>query len=349
MGLGPLSKVGLADAREKRDAAGKLRAKGINPIEHRKVGGSTTSQALTFGACALATMADLESGWKSPVHRRQWKSTLETYCASIWDTPVDAIATDHVLTILRPIWSIKNETASRVRGRIERVLNAAKARGFRSGENPAQWNGHLEMLLPKRTKLQRGHHPAMDYADTPALISKLQERTALGARALLFTIATAVRESEALNATWKEVDLSERLWVIPAFRMKSGKEHRIPLNDLSMSVLGEAGLADDLIFPGAKVGKPLSNMTMDMLLRRSTGQRLTVHGFRSTFCDWAGEETLHQREVIEAALAHTIRNAVERAYRRGDALEKRRNLMDDWSTFLLTSPAIKIIDEADLD
>ena len=335
MGLGPFATVSLAQAREKREAALKLRSQGFNPIEHRRAG-AVTGENVAFGLFALATIKDLEPGWRSPVHRAQWRTTLETYCALIWTTPIDQVTTDHVLAILRPIWTTKAETASRVRSRIERVLNVAKAKGLRSGENPAQWRGHLEFMLPARSKLQRGHHPALPYVSVPDLVPQLQERRALGARALLFTIATVAREGEALNATWREFDLGARLWTLPPHRMKAGKEHRVPLNDVAMGIIGPAGHPDDLVFPGAKPGKPLSNMTMDMLLRRMTGQRVTVHGFRSTFRDWAGDTTDHPREVIEAALAHTIGNAAEQAYRRSDALEKRRRLMDDWSAYLLS-------------
>ena len=242
-----------------------------------------------------------------------------------------------MLAVLQPIWQEKNETASRLRGRIERVLDAAKAKGLRTGENPARWRGHLDTLLPKRQKLQRGHHPAMPYTEVPAFVAELRTREAMAARALEFAILTAARSGEVLGAMWGEVDLKAEVWTVPAMRMKAGREHRVPLTAPAIAILRalEALRPEDddkgaYIFPGQRKGRPLSGMAMEMLLRRQKLE-ITVHGFRSSFRDWAAEETGFPREIAEAALAHVVGDATERAYRRGDALEKRRELMTAWA------------------
>jgi len=241
-----------------------------------------------------------------------------------------------VLGVLAPIWQTKQETASRVRGRIERVLDAAKAKGLRSGENPARWRGHLDHLLSKRRKLARGHHPAMPYPDVPAFMAALGERDAVAALALRFTILTAARSGEVLGARWSEIDRTTKTWVVPAERMKAGREHRVPLTDRACEILDalQAVRSGDYVFPGQPQGRPLSSMAMEMLLRRMKVESATVHGFRSSFRDWAGEATAFPREIAESALAHTVGDATERAYRRGDALEKRRLLMDAWARFV---------------
>jgi integrase len=251
------------------------------------------------------------------------------------EKPLDEIRTDDVLAALKPIWQTKSETASRLRGRIERVLDAAKARGLRSGENPARWRGHLDHLLPKRQKLTRGHHPALPYLDVPAFVADLRNRETVAALALEFTILNASRTGEVLGAKWDEIDREAAIWTIPRERMKAGREHRVPLTDRGLEILDavEKVRTGDYVFPGQRRGKPLSGMAMEMLLRRMKIEKATVHGFRSSFRDWAGECTPFPREIAEAALAHTVGDETERAYRRGDALEKRRKLMAAWAAF----------------
>ena len=329
MGLGGLTSVSLARARVKAAEARAQVADGVNPITHRK------AEGLTFGAFTDTLLDSIEAEWRNPKHRAQWRMTLTTYAAPLRPLAVDAVTTDDVLAVLQPIWTEKPETASRVRGRIERVLDAAKAKGLRTGENPACWRGHLDHLLPKRQKLSRGHHTALPVPAVPAFMAQLRARPAMAARSLEFTVLTAARTGETLGARWGEIDLEAAVWTVPATRMKAGREHRVPLSALAVALLraleplrGEG----PYVFPGQRRGKPLSNMAMDMMLRRM-GSEVTVHGFRSTFRDWAGEETDHPREVAEAALAHTVGDATERAYRRGDALAKRRRLMDDWAAY----------------
>ena len=236
--------------------------------------------------------------------------------------------------MLQPLWKSKAETAARLRGRIERVLDAAKAKGFRMGENPARWRGHLDSLLPKRQKLTRGHHAAMPFAEVPGFLGRLRDMEGIGARALEFLILTATRTGEVIGARWNEIDLSERVWIVPAARMKAAREHRVPLTERAVEILnGMAGVrTGDFVFPGFRRDRSLSNMAMRMTARRA-GVEQTVHGFRSAFRDWAGERTNFPREIAEAALAHVVGDATERAYRRGDALEKRRALMEAWAIF----------------
>jgi len=289
--------------------------------------------AQTFGAVALEYIDAHESGWKNPKHRQQWRNTLATYAKPIWDKSVEDVGVDDVIQVLRPIWAVKPETANQVRGRIERVLDAAKVRGLRAGENPAVWRGNLAFLLAKRKKGPKQHHPVMPFAAVPRFMKKLAARTGLAARALELTILTAARTSEVLQARWSEFDLDRGLWVIPAERMKAGKEHRVPLSEPAATLLRLLQTQGDFVFPGLKKGKPLSNMAMDMVLRRMKTANCTVHGFRSAFRDWCGEATQFPREIAEHALAHSVGNEVERAYRRGDALEKRRELMSAWAAF----------------
>jgi integrase len=291
----------------------------------------------------------MQDAWRNEKHRAQWTMTLRDYAKPLRSRPVNGITTEDVLAVLQPIWRTKPETASRLRGRIERVLDAAKARGYRSGENPAMWRGHLQRLLPPRQKLTRGHHAAMPYEDVPALVSVLRERMDISSRALEFTILTAARSGEVFGATWGEVDLKTKIWAVPAKRMKGGREHRVPLVDRAVELLEELKPLDgevdprDLIFPGRKAGRPLSNMALNMLLRRLGHGDCTVHGFRSSFRDWAGECTEFPREIAEAALAHIVGDETERAYRRGDALEKRRRLMEVWAEFLNNGKAMSNI------
>jgi integrase len=331
MGLGSAASVPLADAREKAASARRKIAQGVNPIEARKRDGGIP----TFGEMADDVRETLSAGFRNEKHKAQWKSTLETYAAPLRGKPVDTITTDDVLTVLKPMWTTKAETASRVRGRIEKVLNAAKAKGFREGENPARWRGHLDHLLPRPSKLARGHHAAMLYEDIAAFIGKLRERKATAALALEFCILTAARSGEVFGARWSEIDLDKKIWTIPAHRMKPGRVHRVPLSARAISILKHLTELKtcDFVFPGHSRGKPLSNMAMEMMLRRMKIECATVHGFRSSFRDWAGNVTTFPREVTETALSHVIGDKAEQAYRRSDALEKRRRLMEAWASY----------------
>jgi integrase len=329
MGLGPLWRRSLAEARQ---IALGLRIQlydGVNPLHTRRA----EKEAPTFEAQARSLVEDLASGWKHPRAKERWLNSFTQHAASLWGLPVDQIQTADVLAVLKPIWSSKAETAGKLRGRIERVLDAAAAKGLRSADNPARWEGHLAHLLPARTRLSRGHHKALPYSDAPALVASLRGREAPAARALAFVIHTAARENEVLGATWAEIDLARRVWTVPASRTKAGREHQVPLSDPAFTVLGEPGRPDELIFPSSK-GRKMSDMAMDMLLRRMKVD-VNVHGFRSTFRDWAGDETEFPREIAEAALGHKVGDAVEQAYRRGTALERRRKLMDAWSGYLV--------------
>ena len=331
MGLGSAATVSLADAREKAATARRKIAQGLNPIDERK----RTSGVPTFGEMADQVREALSAGFRNEKHKAQWKSTLATYAAPLRDKPVDTITTDDVLAILKPIWTTKPETASRVRGRIEKVLDAAKAKGFREGENPARWRGHLDHLLPRPSKLARGHHAAMPYDEVAAFVADLRGREALAALALELCILTAARSGEILGMRWDEIDLDKKIWTVPAHRMKAGREHRVPLSQRATAILVRLseGRSGDFVFPGQRRDKPLSNMAMEMMLRRMKIENATVHGFRSSFRDWAGNETGYPRELIETALAHVIGDKAEQAYRRSDALEKRRDLMEAWAGY----------------
>jgi len=329
MGLGSASSVPLADAREKAAGARRKIAQGLNPIEERE----RDNGIPTFGEMAGMVREALAPGFRNEKHKAQWKMTLETYAAPLRGKPVDTINTDDVLAVLKPIWTTKAETASRLRGRIEKVLDAAKAKGFREGENPARWRGHLDHLLPKQPKLTRGHHPAMPYEDVAAFIGRLRQADSLAARALELCILTAARSGEILGMQWDEVDLDKSLWIIPPHRMKAGREHRVPLSVRAVSILRslhnvKLGV---FVFPGQVRNKPLSDMAR--VLRRMKVQSATMHGFRSSFRDWAGNVSTFAREVVETALAHVIGDKAEQAYRRSDALEKRRKLMEAWAAY----------------
>ena len=339
--------ISLADARDARDAL-RLKVKaGIDPLEERQREATEALAAaqaakitgMTFKAVAETYIGANEGSWRNDKHRQQWKNTLATYVYPvIGELPVAAVGTAHVLQILEPIWKAKAETASRVRGRMETILDAAKARGYREGENPARWRGHIAQILPVRSRLTRGHHKAMPYDAIPAFVGALHKREAVAALALEFTILTAARSGEVIGATWAEVDLDKAIWTIPADRMKAAKEHRVPLSPRAVAILeGLQPLGSEYLFPGAKGGK-LSGMAMGMLMRRMKVDA-TVHGFRSGFRDWAAECTGYAHEVAEMALAHTIENKVERAYRRGDLFDKRRRLMDDWATYCASDGA----------
>lgn len=329
-GVGRIGAVSLATARERADEARRLIASGGDPIAEKR-----RERTSTFGEAADALIASLESGWRNDKHRSQWQMTMREYAAPLRKRSVRDITTEDVLGVLKPIWLEKPETASRVRGRIEKVLDYARAKGMREGENPARWRGNLDHLLPKPSKLSRGHHAALAYADVPSFMGKLAEEPGAGARALELTILTACRSGEVLGADWSEIDLDARLWTIPAARMKAGLEHVVPLSCRAVDLLRglKPSAPGRYVFPGAKPGKPLSNMAMAMTLRRMKVDA-TPHGFRSSFRDWAGNETSFPREIAEEALAHTVGDATERAYRRKAAVERRRKLMEAWAMFL---------------
>ena len=346
MGLGATHTIGLAEARERARECRRLRLDGIDPIEARKVARAqarlAAAKAVTFKNCAERYIASHQAGWRSLAHAAQWPSTLGRYVYPVFGSlPVQAIDVGLVLRALEPIWTAKPETAGRVRGRIESVLDWATSRGYRQGDNPARWRGHLENLLPTKSKVRRvKHHAALPYAEIGEFIAQLKQQEGVAAQALEFTILTAGRTGEVIGSRWSEISLAERLWTIPAERMKSGKEHRVPLSDAARAILEQmqAIRQDDFVFPGGKTKRPISNMAMAMTLRRMGRDDLTVHGFRSTFRDWAAERTDVPREVAEMALAHAVGDKVEAAYRRGDLFEKRRQLMDAWSRFC-TAPA----------
>jgi len=338
MGLGAASGGTLADARHKAAEAQRLIADGKDPLSER----AKQNETPTFEKMAEDVIASIEQGFRNEKHRKQWRSTLQAYADPLMALKVDAIETDDILKVLSPIWATKPETASRVRGRIEKILDAARARGYRRSENPARLRGHLDHLLPKKAKLSRGHHAAMPYADVPAFLDTLRQRKAVAALALEFCILTAARTGEVLCARWEEIDLVARAWTIPGTRMKAGREHRVPLAARAVEILEimAAARIGDFVFPGQKIGKPLSGMAMEMMLRRMKIENATVHGFRSSFRDWAGNETNFPRELAEQALAHVIGDKAEQAYRRGDALARRRLLMKEWGNFV--SPQRKI-------
>jgi integrase len=327
MGLGVPATVSLSDAREKAAHARRMVAQGLDPIAERK----RTGGVPTFGELADQVRESLSVGFRNAKHKNQWKASLATYAAPLKDKPVGSIGTDDVLAVLKPIWTTKPETASRVRGRIEKILDAAKAKGFRQGENPARWRGHLDHLLPKQSKLARSHYAAMPYGDVRGFIGELRQHEAIAALALEFCILTAARTGEVLGARWSELDLDKRVWTIPPHRMKAGREHRVPLSDRAAAILKqlEEIRTGEFVFPGQRKDRPLS----DVALRRTKANGSTVHGFRSSFRDWAGNETHYPRDLIETALAHVIGDKAEQAYRRSDALEKRRKLMEAWASY----------------
>jgi integrase len=342
MGLGSLNAVPLALARELAAGCRNQLAQDIDPIEARKAeraeAVASAARVVTFRQAAAAHMHGNATGWKNAKHRAQWTSSLETYAYPIiGDVSVDVIDTGMVLQVLDPIWTAKPETASRVRGRIEAVLDAAKAKGQRSGENPARWRGHLDAILPKKTKVAKvRHHPALPYTEMGAFMRALREQEGVAAMALEFAILTGARTSEVIGATLDEIDFDAKVWTVPGDRIKAGKEHRVPLTPQALGCIARAGnLRGDNphLFPGQVKGRGLSNMAMLALLKRLGRGDLTAHGFRSTFRDWAAETTNFPREVAEMALAHTVSDAVEAAYRRGDLFRKRQQMMHAWSDY----------------
>ena len=339
MGLGSLELVTLAEARDKALLCRKLLLDGIDPLEERRTKRThallTAASRITFRDCAERYIEAHALGWRNGKHRQQWRNTLETYAHPvIGDFPVSSVDTALVLRIIESLWTTKTETASRLRGRIESILDWATARNYRTGENPARWRGHLDKLLPPRAKVAPvNHHEALPYAEMPAFMTKLRQQTGTAARCLEFVILTAVRSGEAIGARWSEIDLKARTWTVPAERMKAGKEHTVPLSNSVVEILEALPRSSDLVFEGARGGKPISDMAMTILLRRMGRGGIKVHGFRSTFRDWTAEQTSYPNHVAEMALAHTIGDKVEASYRRGDLLKKRRGLMDRWMRY----------------
>jgi integrase len=340
MGLGPTHIVGLAAARDLARAARALLHSGVDPMDardaERAANKAAAAREMTFDEAVAAYLKAHEAGWKNIKHGQQWRNTLKTYASPfVGRLRVRAIDTPHVMQVLEPIWTTKTETATRVRSRIESVLDWATTRGYREGLNPARWKGHMDTLLPEASKVaKKEHHAALPYAEVAEFVESLRSQPGLAPRALEFAILTAARTSEVLNARWTEFDLDAALWIVPAERMKMGKEHRVPLSARAVEILRALPEVEDAagyVWPGAKVGQALSNMSMLAVLKRMERQDLTVHGFRSTFRDWAAEATTHPRDAAEMALAHAVGNAVEAAYRRGDMFKKRRALMDDWA------------------
>jgi integrase len=337
LGLGPLHTVTLKDARERARAARLQLLDGIDPIDVRRAERARATQILTFKAAAEAYNALHEPKWRNAKHRKQFLASLATYAYPVLgNMTVSAIDTAAVLRAVEPIWLSKTETANRLRGRIESVLDWATVRGHRSGDNPARWKGHLAGVLPAPGAVaRRSHHPALPWAQVAAFMAELREREGVPARALEFTILTAARTGEVVGARWSEIDLETHTWVISAARMKSRRQHRVPLSARAVELLSSLYRDDknSYVFIGARTGAGLGNMAMPDVLQQMGRDEVTVHGFRSAFRDWAAESTAYPNHVVEQALAHTIGNAVEAAYRRGDLFEKRRHLMNDWAAF----------------
>src|SRR5579885_113033 len=345
MGLGAWPTVSLAAARERAETQRRARIDGRDPLAERR--GARLAAAMTFKQCAEAYIASHRAGWRNPKHAAQWPATLSAYAYPVFgDRPVEAVDTGLVMRAVEPIWTVKPETASRLRGRIESVLDWATARGYRQGENPARWRGHLENLLPARSKVRRvEHHAALPYGEIAAFMGELRGRDGIAARALEFAILTAARTGEVVGARWDEIDIAEKVWTIPGARMKAGREHRVPLSAPALAIVEDMAeiCQSEFIFPGGKARQPLSSMALLMTLRRMGCDNLTVHGFRSTFRDWAAERTGFPADVAEMALAHTVADKVEAAYRRGDLFEKRRQLAEAWAKFCAEAPGGHVI------
>jgi integrase len=341
MGLGPIRDVSLAEARDAAREARRLRRTGVDPIdakrERKAAAQLDAARTVTFAQCAAAYMENHRSSWTNPKHAAQWETTLRTYAYPVFgNLPVAAIDTALVVKVLDPIWSEKPETAGRLRGRIEAVLDFTKVRGYRDGENPARWKGHLSNALPALRKVRKvKHHAALPYAEIGSFIADLRQREGGAAAALEFAILTAARTAEAIGARWSEIDMAEGIWTVPAERMKADVEHRVPLSRQALEVLRrmEPQKVNDVIFSGQKPGRGLSNMALLMMLRRMERDDITAHGFRSTFRDWAAERTAFAREVVEMALAHKVANKVEAAFLRSELFDKRRLLMQQWGDF----------------
>lgn len=347
MGLGPTHTRSLAEAREKAAELRKLLLDGRDPLtEKRQLEGAEAAQrakTMTFDQCAAAYIASHQAGWRNAKHADQWKNTLATYASPIFGSlPVSAVDTALVMRCLQKddFWTTKPETATRVRGRVEAVLDWAKVSGYREGENPARWKGHLDNLLPPRSKVAKvKHHAALPFAELGTFVQELRQQGGVAAMALEFQILTCVRPGEVRGATWDEIDRQAKVWTIPAERMKAEKEHRVPLSERAIAILASVqGLDARLVFPGMKEGRPLSDASLCAVLKRME-RDLTAHGFRSTFRDWAAEQTNFPHELAEMALAHTISSKVEAAYRRGDMFEKRRRMAESWAKYCDTIQA----------
>lgn len=344
MGLGSLRDISLAYARIKVAGFRRQRADGIDPIEMRRAerhgAKLEAAKAITFQECAEAYIEANKSGWGNPKHVAQWSASLQSYAYPVFGSlSVQAIDTALAMKVLEPIWSTKTETASRVRGRIESVLDWARARGYRQGENPARWRGHIENLLPARSRVRViQHHPALPYEEVGTFVRSLSGQEGLAAKALEFLILTAARTGEVVGARWDEIDLDKATWTVPAHRIKARREHRVPLSPRAMVILRELNdtRCGEFVFSVGDGKRPPSNMALLSLLKRMGRADLTAHGFRSTFRDWAAERTNYPREVAEMALAHAVGDKVEAAYRRGDLFQKRRRIMDDWAKYCAT-------------
>jgi integrase len=345
MGLGGFGVLSLAEARQRAHEARKLLLDGIDPLENRRAQRTEAllkaARDITFRTCAQEFIASQEAGWRNSDHKRQWRSTLDRYVYPyIGDLPVATIDATQVLAVLKPIWISKRETASRIRGRIESILNLATALKYRAGENPARWRGNLEHLLSEHKKSEVvKHHPALPYSQVAAFLADLRTRQGTAALALEVTILTALRSGEALRAEWREIDLQARIWTIPKERMKGGREHKVPLVPRVVEIL-ETLPRGRYVFPGSRPDRPLNVAAMLRVIARMKRTGITTHGFRSTFRDWASETTNHPNRVVEMALAHAIGDDVERAYRRGDLLTKRTALMGDWADFCAGSSVV---------
>ncbi|MBL6864049.1 MAG: tyrosine-type recombinase/integrase [Rhodospirillales bacterium] len=341
MGLGSVNALSLSEARERASGCRKLLLDGIDPIDTKNQNKlqqliqARTSE--TFKECAETYIGDHQASWKSDKHARQWIRSIETYVYPEFGSfPVQSIDIQLVMKVLHPIWQTKNETASRVRGRIEAILDWATVMKYREGDNPARWKGNLDNLLPARTKIGKvKHYAALPYEEIGSFMEVLIRREGISAQGLEFLILTAARTGEVIGATWDEINLDKAVWTIPADRMKADREHRVPLSDRAINVLVKMQVVavSNYIFPSGQSNKPLSNMAFLQQLKRMNRNDLTVHGFRSTFRDWAAERTAYPGEMAEMALAHSVGNKVEAAYRRGDMFEKRRNMMNAWAEF----------------
>jgi integrase len=355
MGLGPLHTIGLAEARARAAEARRLLLDRIDPIEHRQNSRQQSSMAAarakSFEACADAYIKAHGASWSNAKHAQQWRATLSTYAYPVFgDLPVAAIDLGLVVQVLEPIWTAKPETATRLRGRIEAILDYAKTRGWRSGDNPARWKGVLENVLPAKGRIVRvKHHAALPWRGLPPFMTRFAGQRGIAAQALAFTILTAVRTGDVIGASWREFDLGQGIWTIPAARVKGRqRDHRVPLSKVALRIVREIASLNGscephgFVFPGEQAAKGLSNMALLAVLRRMGRGDITTHGFRSTFRDWAAEVTDYRHEVVEAALAHVVDDKVVAAYRRTDFFDRRRDLMDDWGRFCLGSEAAKV-------
>jgi integrase len=350
-GLGSYPAVSLAKARGEAELCRQLVATGVDPIESRKkqrqAASAATEKVMTFRDCGAAVIASHEASWRNAKHRQQWTNTLKTYVYPvIGERPVATVDTDLVLKVLEPLWRTKPETSSRVRGRIETILDWARVRGYRDGEmNPARWRGHLDQLLPSKHKIRHvRHHAALPYSEVPAFMSELRTREGVAARALEFGILTATRSREFREAEWRDIDLAAKAWTarVKLTAANLTGEFRVPLSNAALALLDQMPRVCRYVFPGQRNGKPISDSAIRIFVLRAMGygsSECTIHGFRSSFRDWAAESTGFGNHVAEKALAHAVSSAVEAAYRRGDLFKKRRELMEDWAQFCDNQPA----------